>query len=470
MRFVCMKNEVKQVSARSRMLRWCSIYLTERPLVFILAATVGLGAGCMAWLLKMAIRYISELVIATVHSVGPNWWLIVVPAVGILIVVFLLYKVFRVNVAHGVRHMQSDMEHHISYVPAKITYIPLVTSAITLGCGGSAGAEGPIAYSGAALGSTVSRLFKLSAPMAMLMTACGAGAGIAAIFKAPIGGALFTLEVLRMSRGAYGTMVLFVATLFAGLTATALGGFNLDMVFTQAVTYHTSIIPWAILLGLFCGLYSLYYSYIMKLVGNLLDLMKNRWIKGVVAGVLLGVTLLLFPALYGEGYDVMGKVLNGDFSAMTYGTVWNDGIDNDALRIFVIGLCILLIKCFSTSLSYNGGGVTGEFAPTLFAGCFAGYVFGTACNWLFGADLPVGQLAFMGMAGVMAGAIRAPFMAMFIVVEMSSAYSLLLPLAIVSGISFGVMRLFTSDSFFSKEMDRNNGVLHFIKAHTHRKA
>lgn len=459
-----MRNPREKHWFQAKVLHWCSVYLTERPLVFILAALVGIGAGLMAWLLKMAIRFLSEMVTSTLHAVGPDWWLAVAPLVGLLLVIFLSYKVFHVDVTHGVRHIQSQIRRHSSDIATKVTYVPLVSSALTLGLGGSAGAESPIAYSGAALGSTISRMFKLSAPMAMLMMVTGAGAGIAAIFKAPIGGALFSLEILRTGIGPFGVMVLLISTLFGGLTAMALGGFNLDMVFDQAAAYDPSILPWAVVLGVFCGVYSLYYSYVMKLVEHLLDLVKSRWTKGILAGVLVGLSLMLFPALYGEGYGVMGHMLEGDYSAITYGTLWS-GIENDAFRLFVVATCIMLVKCFATSLVYNGGGVTGEFAPTLFAGCFAGYVFGVGCSWLFGIELPVTQMAFFGMAGVMAGAIRAPLMAMFIVVEMSSAYTLILPVALVAGISFGVVRLFTSDSFFAKEMDRNNGLLHFLRSH-----
>ncbi len=462
-----MKTAEEKPSVRARILRWCSIYLTERPLVFILAAIVGIGTGVMAWLLKTVISFLYRTARSTIGSVGPDWLMLVAPVVGVLFVVFLLYKVFKVDVTHGVRRMQADIRRHSSNLPAKLTYVPLLTTSITLGFGGSAGAEGPIAYSGAALGSTVARMFRLSAPMAMLMMVTGAGAGIAAIFKAPIGGAMFVLEILRSSVGAFGVMVLFVSTLFAGLTAMALGGFSLDLVFGQVTSYPTSILPWVILLGIFCGVYSIYYSYVMKLVEHLLGLMKNRWVKGAVSAGLLGLILITFPALYGEGYAIIRHILQGDTSVISFGTAWT-AIGGDAFGLFMIALCILLIKCFATSLSYNGGGVTGEFAPTLFAGCFAGYVFAVAVNWLTGCSLPVGQIAFIAMAGVMAGVIRAPLMAMFIVAEISSAYTLLLPLALVSGISYGIVRLFTSDSFFAKEMDRNNGLLHFLRVHKHR--
>ena len=436
----------------------CVRCMGERPFIFILSALVGVGTGIMACLLKQAIAHISELISAHLPSQGPDWSLLAVPAVGVMIVVGLKHLWFKGNISHGVRVIREQIKSDNAHLPTQITYSPLVSTAITLGLGGSAGAEGPIAFSGAALGSCAARGFGITGRMAMIMMACGAGAGIAAIFKAPIGGALFVLECLRMGLGSFGVMVLFVTTLVAAITATALQGFTLDLVMDQVTYYNPHILPWALALGVFCGVYSLYYSYIMKLIERWLNRMQNPWIKGCLAGVLTGVCLLLFPSLYGEGYKVMSQMLNGNFSALTFGTMLSGATPTPGL-ILIVATGILAIKCFATSLSYNGGGVTGEFAPTLFAGCFAGYVFGAGCNYLFGTDLPVSQLAFMGMAGVMAGAIRAPLMAIFLVVEMSSAYSLLLPLSATASISFGIVRGFTADSFFTRRMDRKNGLM-----------
>lgn len=444
-------------SVGAQSLKWIKRRIPERPMIFILSALVGIGAGVMAWGVKSAIGFLSALITRSVNATGPNLWLLLTPPAGVMIVVFLRKYFLHGDISHGVRVIKKKIKAHDSSIPAQITFSPLLTAALTLGFGGSAGTEGPIAFSGAALGSNTARAFGLNRQMAMIMMGCGAGAGIAAIFKAPVGGALFTLEVLRMGLGSFGVMLLFVSTLIAGLTATALEGFSLEMVMREVTAYDPHILPWVIALGLFCGVYSLFYSYIMKLIENLLDMVPNRWIKGSVSGLLVGASLAVFPSLYGEGYSVMGGILNGDFSVILFGTPFNS-TETTVRTLLLTSAAIMAIKGFVTSLSYNGGGVTGEFAPTLFAGCFAGLVFGELCNVMFGSALPVSQMAFFAMAGVMAGAIRAPMMAVFIVVEMSSAYTLILPVAITAGISFGIVRLFTSDSFFTRRMDRNNGL------------
>ncbi|MCM1348790.1 MAG: chloride channel protein [Firmicutes bacterium] len=435
---------------------WHKFHIGEHAFLFIVSSLVGVCTGVMAWLLKSAINHLSAWFTATVKAQGPDWWLLLLPVTGVLIVVALRQYFFPGPIGHGVRVISRMIKKRETDLPAQVSYSPLICTALTLGFGGSAGAEGPIAFSGAALASTVSRRLGITGRSAMIMLGCGAGAGIAAIFKAPIGGALFTLEVLRLGMGSFGVMVLFVTTLIAALTATLLGGFSLDMVMSQTASYDPHILPWALLLGLFCGVYSIYYSYIMKLVEHWLEIMKNRWVRGAVSGVLVGCFLVLFPSLYGEGYPVMGHLLNGDFNALTFGT-FLDHLTLSPKLVLLVATCVMLVKCFVTSLSYNGGGVTGEFAPTLFAGCFAGYVFAASCNLWLGTHLPVSQFVLLGMAGVMSGAIRAPLMAMFIVVEMSSAFTLLLPLAFTASLSFGVVRLFTSDSFFARAMDRNNG-------------
>lgn len=430
----------KAAAARlaERLAAWREHHVAERPFVFFLSALVGVVAGIMAWLLKGAIGWLSTALTSGVSDKGLDWWLLVSPAVGVTAVVALRRYWLKGDIAQGVRVIRRKLAVRRPDIPSQVSYSPLLASAITLGFGGSAGAEGPIAFSGAAVGSNAGRMFGLSPRMVMILMGCGAGAGIAAIFKAPLGGALFTLEVLRMGLGSFGVMVLFVTTLIAALTATALQGFTLDMAMNEASGYDPAIIVWVLALGVFCGLYSIYYRYIMDLVGRLLGRLDNRWLRGAVSGLCLGVFLLLMPALYGEGYGVMRDVLNGNFAAITLGSPARaDGV----ATMMWIAAAVLAVKCFATSLSFNGGGVTGEFAPTLFSGCFAGFLFAQGCNWLLGTALPVQQFALIGMAGVMAGAIKAPLMAMFIVVEMSSAFTLLLPIALASTLSWAVVSL-----------------------------
>ena len=247
------------------------------------------------------------------------------------------------------------------------------------------------------------------------------------------------------------------------MTAYMLSGGTLDITFHHNAGFELDLIPWVILLGVFCGFYSLYYTYFTKKVAQGLHYLTNPWIKNIVAGTLLGCLIMIFPPLYGEGYDIISDIVNGNDHAIINDSIFygNDGI----WELILVAAGILLAKCFATSATNHGGGVCGDFAPTLFAGCIAGFFFASSLNTIFHLHLPVALFAYFGMAGVMAGAIRAPLMAIFLTCEMGAAYSYFLPLMIAGAISFGVVRLFTADSYFTRRQDRNNGII----AHLQRK-
>lgn len=451
-----MRSKVDKIAGRLAALR--RRYISDKPFMFVLATVVGLLAGAGAYLLKHMVGLLSGWLTAGFHSDGVNWLLLLLPLAGIVLTGVFCRYVLRGNPAHGVRQLMVDLKKRDYLLNPRIMFSPILASTLTLGFGGSAGSEGPIAYTGAAIGSNMARLFRLSPHMMMVMIGCGAGAGIAGIFKAPLGGALFTLEVLRMELSTVSVLVLLVCTITAGMTAFVLGDCTMDIAVENLATFDVSLIPYVLLLGVFCGFYSLYYSYIMKFVEKWLTKIRNPWMLNVAGGLMLAVTVVLFPALYGEGYGVVGKVLNGDFASLATDGMFSGGM-SDIKVLVLVAAGTLAVKCFATSATNNGGGVSGDFAPTLFAGCVAGFVFASVMNLWFGLELPVAQFALFGMAGVMAGAIRAPLMALVLTSEMAAAFEYFLPLLIASAISFGVVRLFTYDDYYLSHADRNNGLL-----------
>lgn len=445
-----------------RFSEWRARHLSEKAFVFILATIVGIVAGFGAFLLKRLIAAVSGFLTSFFHPASSNWLLLLIPVAGIILTGIFCRYVLRTPIAHGVARLMKNLSQKIYVLKPLITFAPILASTITLGFGGSAGSEGPIAYTGAAIGSNAARIFRLPPRTMMLLVGCGAGAGIAGIFKSPLGGALFTLEVLRMPMNTFSVLVLLVTVVAASMTAYMLSGCTLDIPFGQSLPFDTSLLPYVLLLGLFCGLYSLYYSYIMKLIGRILGRLRNPWLKNLSGGLILAVLVFIFPSLYGEGYGVVGKIINGDISGILNDSFFTaDGSDATALLLVAGG--IILAKCFATSATNNGGGVSGDFAPTLFAGCVAGYFFASLLNLLFDLQLPVSHFAYYAMAGVMAGAIRAPLMAMFLTCEMGAAYSFFLPLMLTAAISFGIVRLFTADSYFSEHFDRRNGIISFLR-------
>lgn len=441
-----------------RFLEWRRRNVSEKAFIFILATIVGLLSGTAAFVLKTMINGLSSFLTGHFGEIGVKPALIILPFLGIVFTAFFCRKIVKIHLAHGTEQLIRDLKVKMYRLKRKVAYMPVLASTITLGFGGSAGAEGPIAYTGAGIGSQVGQFFRLTPHNMMILMGCGAGAGIAGIFKSPLGGAFFTFEVLRMSMTTFSAIVLITTTITSALTAYALSGFTLDIPFHPAIEFEPKLLPFVILLGVFCGFYSLYYSFIMKTLRLLLDRFRKKWMMNCCAGAILGLLVFCFPVLYGEGYGVVGDLINGDSSHLLNDSLFS-GLGHGPWLLIIFAGGTILAKCFATSSTNNGGGVSGDFAPTLFAGCMVGFFFSMLLNTLFHLHLPVGHFAYFAMAGVMAGAIRAPLMAIFLVCEMAGAFTFFLPLVITAATSFGIVRLFTADDFFTHRTDRTNGVL-----------
>lgn len=446
--------------AFDRAVVWMKCRISVRMVMALLAVAIGALSGFGAFLLKYTVGYISSCLTSGLNASGYNLFFLLLPVVGIILTGVYVRYVLKDNISHGVRRLMGDLSHNKYGLSGELMYAPMVASSLTLGFGGSAGSEGPIAYTGAAIGSNVGRWFGLQQRYIMILIGCGAGAGIAGIFKAPIGGMLFTLEVLGMELSTVSVLTLLLASSVSAFTAYVLSGCSPDMSFVTAEVLHIDfrMVMFMVLFGIVCGAYSLYYSFVMKMVEHIIDRVNNQWLKNVVSGGVIGVLIFAFPALYGEGYGVVEKVLNGDVGAvMSYGVFAGDSGHVWIVVAVLVG--IVAVKCFATSMTNSGGGVAGDFAPTLFAGCMLGLLFAIVMNNVAGCRLPQSYFAYFGMAGVMSGVIRAPFLAIFLTSEMTGCGGCLMPLAVVAAVSFGVVRVFTLDSYYSRRLDRNNGLL-----------
>lgn len=407
------------------------------PLLLSLCLATGVFAGVAAWLFKLAIAWLSGLVTSHLTMEGMNPWLILAPVVGICLSGLFMRRILKTNISDGVSQIKAGLAKGHYYLRVRRILTPLLAATVTLGFGGSAGSEGPIASSGGAIGSNLGRIFGVDADTVRLLVAIGAGAGIAAIFKAPVGGMFFVVECLAVNLSALAAVGLAIACLSGGMIAYALSGGTTDINYLGTIGFSLRMMIASVALGVFCGFYSIYYSKVMALMKRKLTAISRPWIRNVAAGLTIGLLLFLFPTLYGEGYGALGHIVNGNNSTVIMGSPFAAlARDLHTGPLILVAAGILLAKCWACSATVHGGGVAGEFAPTLFAGGMAGLIFGLAANLIPGVDLPTAHCALFGMAGAMAGIIRAPFMAIFIATEMTGSYASLLPISICAICSY----------------------------------
>lgn len=439
--------------------RWRERHIKEKTLLIILALVVGIICGFAALALKSLIHFIANLLTSHMSMTTANWLYLVYPVIGILIVTLFIKYIVKDNISHGVTKVLYAISQKKSRLKKHNMYTSLLASSVTIGFGGSVGAEGPIVYTGAAIGSNIGQAFRLSPRVLMLLVGCGAAAGIAGIFHAPIAGMLFTIEVLMIDLTGATVMPLLISSITGATVAYVMEGFTAEFFFTQSEPFLTRKIPYTIFLGIFCGFVSLYFTRMMNVMENMFSKLKNRWIKICVGGVILSALIFLFPPLYGEGYDAINNLLDGDSSSIVNGTLFY--FDRDSVWFIAIFIaCIILTKVFATSATNGAGGVGGTFAPSLYVGAMAGFLFAYVLNNLdIGIDISNKNFALMGMAGVMSGVMHAPLMAIFLTAEMTGGYDLFLPLLIVSTLSYGTIKVFEPYSIYTMRLAKRGELL-----------
>ncbi|MSS16469.1 chloride channel protein [Sodaliphilus pleomorphus] len=455
-------NEKESKGWYLRLILWREKHIPEKTFVVMLAIVIGIASGLAAVLLKFLISTISTVINSVGVTTQANYYYLLFPIVGILLSGLYVRYVVRDNISHGVTRVLYAIAQKKSRLKTHNMYASLVASSITIGCGGSVGAEGPIVFTGAAIGSNLGQAFRLSPHLLMMLVGCGAAAGIAGIFKAPIAGVLFTVEVLMLDLTAGSVMPLIMASVAGATVSYVFTGYNVEFFFSQSEPFYTSRIPYVIVLGVMCGFVSLYFNKTIGLMEDVFGRMQGRWQRFMLGSVVLSVLIFLFPPLFGEGYGAINNLLNGDVASIFDNSLFYSFRNNTMSTIlFVGGLC--LFKSFATSATNGGGGVGGTFAPSLYVGCMAGFFFAYTLNAVGFASpsvpLSIKNFALLGMAGVMAGVMQAPLMAIFLTAEMTGGYSLFLPLLIVAAISYGTCRVFTPYSIYTKRLAKRGELL-----------
>ena len=444
-----------------RILTWREVHISERSFLLILAFVVGVLSGFAALLLKFLISIIASTLSEHINITGANYLYLLYPVLGILIVGIYVRYVVKDNISHGVTRVLYAISQNKSRLKLHNTYTSVVASSITIGFGGSVGAEGPIVNTGAAIGSNLGSLFRMSPQILMMLVGSGAAAGVAGIFKAPIAGMLFAIEVLMIDLTTVSVMPLLISSITAATVSYIFTGYSPEFVFDQSEAFLTNRIPYTIVLGIVCGFTSLYFTKVIGKMESLFSKIHNPWYKFAFGGVILSGLIFCFPPLYGEGYEAITDLLTGDPSTLFDGSVFYSLRDN-VWFVLLFLLMIILTKVFATSATNGGGGVGGTFAPSLYVGCMTGFFFAYLINTLGlfpGDGLSCKNFALMGMAGVMSGVMHAPLMGIFLTAEMTGGYQLFLPLLIVSTISYCTVRLFVRYSIYTMRLAKRGELL-----------
>ena len=453
-------SETKKTDLWLRFLLWREKHVKEKSFVIFLAFLTGLFGGVAALFLKFLIHLISSNLTSHIEITGANYMYLIYPFIGIILATAYVRFFVKDNISHGVTRVLYAISQNKSRLKPHNMYSSVIASAMTIGFGGSVGAEGPIVATGASIGSNLGQLFKMSPRILMILVGCGAAAGIAGIFKAPIAGGLFTIEVLMLDLTTVSVMPLLISSVTAATLAYIFTGYDLEFFFVQSEKFVMQRIPFVILLGVLCGLVSLYFTRVMNMMENFFKKkLTSQWKRGLIGGIILAGLIFLFPPLYGEGYSSINGLLGGEPSSIVDSSIFYSDAGNNWFILFFVG-CIVLFKAFATSATNGGGGVGGTFAPSLYVGCMTGFFFAFLLNnFVPGLDLSIKNFALIGMAGVMSGVMHAPLMAIFLTAEMTGGYDLFLPLLIVSAISYGTIKLFEPFSIYTMRLAQRGELL-----------
>ena len=447
--------------------------LSTQQVLMVLAVVVGIAAGVGTYLFEMLLYGIKELLTRWFPIDEAQFLYLIYPAIGIVLATLFVRYVVRDNISEGVTRVLYAMSSRNSRIAAHNCWTSLVGGATTIGFGGSVGPEAPIVLTGAAIGSNVGRLARLNYRHTTLLLGCGAGAALAAIFKAPITGVIFVFEILMLDITASSIIPLLIATVTATTMAFMLRGFDpiLAVTLRPEDAFELWQIPLFIVLGVVCGLMAWYFTSMNSRVGAFFKRRESQYTKWLLGGAVLGVLIFIFPPLYGEGYEGFTALMHGRTEPLFDKSLFYRFSHIDWVVILFV-VATMFFKVIAMATTNAAGGVGGTFAPSLFVGAFSGAAVALLCNTLFGWQVPIASFTLVGMAGVMAGVMNAPLTSIFLIAELSNGYGLFIPLMITSCISFMVDYRLDPDSIYTKQLrlrgellthDKDQSVFVFLK-------
>ncbi len=441
-----------------RFIFWRERHLSERFFVLILAFIVGLATALAAFVLKELVHTLQHFV--TTAAQRHQYLYLVLPPIGIFVTAMIVRYVVRDDISHGVTKILIALSQRKSRIKPHNMWSSILASVITIGMGGSVGAESPIVLTGAAIGSNLGRFFKMEQRNLMLLVGCGAAGAIAGIFKAPITGLVFVVEVLLMDLTLASIMPLLTTSVTSASLAYILSGHQAIFSFNQSEEFMLERIPYALLLGILCGFVALYFSRVMFFLERRFKRIKKYRLRFLLSTTILSVLILLMPPLYGEGYSTIEQLVHNDYGSIMQGSLF-EYLGESYWWIVVFLFLVLLFKVFASVSTNSGGGCGGLFAPTLFVGGLTGFLFSHTLNYFrfIQVYLPEKNFILMGMAGAMSAVMHAPLTGVFLIAELSGGYNLFLPLMLVSLSAYCTIRIFMRHSIYSLRLAEEGKLL-----------
>lgn len=430
--------------------KWRYEHISEKQFMMILSLPTGFLAGLSAIIIKKLAHWIRDY-FYNIATTDNNYDLLffILPTIGIFLTILACRYVIKRDVGHGIPGILYAIQKNKGAVKPYNTFASIITSSLTVGFGGSVGLEGPSVSTGSAIGSNIGQLLRLNQKNIVVLIGMGCAASLASIFQAPITGIIFAIEVFMIDISMASLVPIMVSSFVAILTSY----FFLGRAFEYTITTSTAFIPsnslFYVGLGIFVGLMSAYFMYVYFRVDKRFKRIKSPWMRFALGSAGLGILIFIFPALYGEGYEAINAALNADTSILFANTFLSIFHDNTWIILLLL-LIIILFKAFATSFTFAAGGVGGTFAPALFIGSFSGMLFAMFFNTLGLGELNVTNFALVGMGGVIAGMLHAPLTGIFLIAEITNGYSLMVPLMIVTALSYAINRMFFKDSIYTK--------------------
>jgi len=432
-------------------------HMGPRQFMLLLSALIGLLVGLAAVVIKNLVHLIDRFLTEGLVEQFHHYLYFIFPTIGILIVVAYIRYVNKRPVQHGIPGVLHSISKKNGMINRHNLYSSVITSALTVGFGGSVGLEGPTVATGGAIGSNIGRLFRMSYKNVILLLGCACAGAMAAIFKAPIAAIVFALEVIMLDLTMASLVPLLVASVVAALTSYLFMGQNVLYQVDITDTFHMNHVPWYIVLGILAGLMSVYFTRMYMFVTGLFEKLSSRWIRLMIGGLALGVLVFFIPSLYGEGYETINSCLNGEYSYL-FNSFLYDRFSDSLTAMLIVLFFILVFKVVASSITFGAGGIGGIFAPSLFIGSHLGLFVAKVLN-LFRIDVPANSFALIGMAGLIAGVIHAPLTAIFLIAEITGGYELFMPLMIVATISYVTTRYFQPNSVYTIQLAKRGELM-----------